>query len=89
MDFLGFYRFRDNWHTIGWVSRFLCWIGRHDYEAEDVIYSEAGDIARDVKLFCFYCGHRKISGPVREWSEYIINQTCCDREEYSARQADA
>jgi len=58
---LSFYRYRTNWHKIPWVSKFLCWIGRHDYELK---YAEADN---DAILYCFYCSHEKHSMSHYEW----------------------
>lgn len=50
-----FYRVRENWHKHPWVSRFLCWMGRHDYEF--VRTCDNGAV-----LKCFYCEQAKLSG---------------------------
>jgi hypothetical protein len=59
---LGYYAYRTNWHKHPLVSRFLCWIGRHDYEV-----SEVG--SRYVLLRCFYCQQGKKSGRSHESSQ--------------------
>lgn len=54
-DSFGFYRHRTNWHKHPLVTKFLCWMGRHDYEPAKVIASDR------VLLECFYCLQRKDS----------------------------
>ena len=29
----GFYCFRTNWHKHPYISKIMCWMGRHDFEA--------------------------------------------------------
>ena len=52
-DWFGFYRHRTNWHKHPWITRFLCYMGRHDYEGHGVISQNY------VLLKCFYCDQQK------------------------------
>jgi hypothetical protein len=54
LDDLSFYRHVGNWHKHPVVSKYLCLIGRHDYEFEQEIYDDQGDV-EGAKLVCFYC----------------------------------
>ena len=60
MTRFNYYRVRTNWHKHPWVTRFLCWMGRHDYEAYRIDLSRTGFAHGDrVLLKCFYCGQKK------------------------------
>lgn len=50
---LNFYRF--NPHSIPFVSKLLCKMGRHDFELMKVLDKDS------VVLECFYCLHKKTS----------------------------
>lgn len=50
--------FIDNWHKVGWISRIMCYLGRHDYEATGI---ESCDRGTWACLECFYCEHKKKS----------------------------
>jgi len=52
MSSVNFYRF--NPHSIPPVSKLLCRMGRHDYEAYRFIKAK-----NQVILECFYCGREK------------------------------
>jgi hypothetical protein len=43
---------RTNFHKHPVITRFLCWMGRHDYEAESYDGNQA-------MLYCFYCLQKK------------------------------
>lgn len=55
---MNYFRFRTNWHSHPWLSKLMCWCGRHDYE-----FVEAN--GNTGTLECFYCLHRKNSTPSR------------------------
>lgn len=48
-----FYFYKFNPHAIPGVSKLICRMGRHDYEACAILGP------RYVKLKCFYCGKEK------------------------------
>lgn len=54
-----YWTFHDNWHSAEPVSRVLCWLGRHDYEAESVKKTKIDNDS--VILYCMRCGQRKHS----------------------------
>ena len=54
-DFVGYYRYLDNWHNLPVLRRILCVIGRHDFELEQVKQGE-------VTFWCYQCGKRKRTG---------------------------
>jgi hypothetical protein len=51
-DKINFYRHHTNWHKHPVITRFLCYMGRHDYE-----FIEAD--GNHGILECFYCLQRK------------------------------
>jgi len=56
-------RVRENWHKHPWISRLMCWLGRHDYEFVEMVNY------RTARLSCFYCERKKHSAGARrdEW----------------------
>lgn len=58
LDALHFFRHRTNWHKLPGVRRFLCWIGRHDFEFTRLE-------GQGAVLTCFYCERERRSFP---WS---------------------
>lgn len=66
LDSIRHYLYIANWHRHLWVSPLFCKLGRHDYELEQGV------------LTCFYCQHKKISGPPRlymVYNEYEVGDT--------------
>ena len=55
-----YWTFHDNWHGFTPLSRAMCWLGRHDYEVEEVKpWSKTH--AEIAVLLCMRCGARKNS----------------------------
>ena len=53
---LNFYRFNPS--RIPGIVQLLCKMGRHDFEADDVLYNDYCRIV-GAKLKCFYCFHER------------------------------
>lgn len=55
-------RYHDNWHKNPVISKILCWMGRHDYEADYIrVRMDASNRGSSVRLYCFYCNAEKES----------------------------
>lgn len=48
----------DNLHKVHGIRTFICWMGRHDYEAG---YCGSTSLGKYVDLYCFYCKKQKRS----------------------------
>jgi hypothetical protein len=55
--------FRTNWHKHPWLSKLMCYCGRHDFELSEIIYDEQNGGIIGATLVCFYCEHYKNSRP--------------------------
>jgi len=51
--------FKDNWHQHPWLSKLMCYLGRHDFELSEIIYDEQNGGIIGATLVCFYCEHYK------------------------------
>lgn len=72
---LKFYRIRENWHKHPWVSKFLCWMDRHDFEFREIENSQR------VMLACFYCQkirHSGFSGAKFDLKDFLDQQVNLD-----------
>lgn len=52
---IGFWAHRTNLHKHPWISRIMCWMGRHDYK----IVRSMGETS--ALLECFYCEQQRHS----------------------------
>lgn len=58
LDRVHFLSFRTNWHRHYFLSKIMCFCGRHDYEIIGIVLH--GDL-ESAHFQCFDCSHKKTS----------------------------